>query len=56
METLERLYELKNDLKHKRTLLDNNFHSLDMFDKKDMPLAIYSYVIQRLGEIAHEDE
>lgn len=56
MKTLKRLYELENDLKQKRELLDNNPHNLDMFGKKDMPLAIYTYVIERLGEIADEDE
>lgn len=56
MKTLERLYELENDLKKKRELLDGNTHNLDMFEKKDMPLAIYDYVIEKLREITHENE
>ena len=56
MKTLERLYELENDLKQKRELLNGNSHDLNMFEKKDMPLAIYDYVIAKLREIAHENE
>ncbi|MEP9408549.1 hypothetical protein ABKP09_19720 [Peribacillus frigoritolerans] len=54
METLKRLYELENDLKEKRELLNGNSHNLNMFGRKDMPLAIYDYVIAKLREIAHE--
>lgn len=56
MELLEKLYELKNDLKEKRELLDGNSHSLKMFEKKDMPLAIYDYVIERLEGMEDEDK
>jgi hypothetical protein len=43
------------DLRVKRVQLKNNFYSLDEFDPKDMPLAIYDYVIKELTEVVDKE-
>jgi hypothetical protein len=54
METVEKVLGLKRDLINKREMLEKNCLSLKMFKPKDMPLAIYDYVIEELGGIVGE--
>ena len=42
---------LMNDLMEKKTLLQHNNLPLHDLDPKDMPLAIYGYVIQELQRL-----
>jgi hypothetical protein len=49
------LEKVVEDLKSKRRDLEGNFFSLDDMNPKEMPMAIYNYVIKNLSEIVDKE-
>jgi hypothetical protein len=52
---MQKLVDLKTDLTNKRNNLER-MGVLEGLDPKDMPIAIYNYVIQHLEEMIDEHE
>jgi hypothetical protein len=48
MNLQKQVQDIIEDLEEKKRLLENNFHSLEGINRKEMPLAIYSYTIEQL--------